>query len=350
MVEEQSQRPGQSADATFRIERDTMGEVRVPAACPVAGADPAGGGELPDLGRADSGARHIRALALRSRAPRRRSTPSSASSTPTVAKAIQRRRRRGRGGRARRPVPDRRLPDRLRHLEQHEHQRGDRARWRRRRSAARCIPTTTSTPRSPATTCSRPRSTSRRPTRRSTPGPGARPSRGGARGQGGGVRRGREVRPHPPDGRHAGHPRPGVRRLRRPGPLRHRPAAVHRSRGSPNCRSGGTAVGTGINTPPGFAAAVIARARGGDRPAAHRGAQPLRGAGRPGRARRGCPASSARSRVGLYKIANDIRWMGSGPRAGLGEIALPDLQPGSSIMPGKVNPVICEAVRQVARR
>jgi fumarate hydratase class II len=47
--------------------------------------------------------------------------------------------------------------------------------------------------------------------------------------------------------------------------------------------------------------------------------------------------------VSLYKICNDVRWMGSGPRAGLGEILIPDLQPGSSIMPGKVNPVICEA-------
>jgi fumarate hydratase class II len=51
--------------------------------------------------------------------------------------------------------------------------------------------------------------------------------------------------------------------------------------------------------------------------------------------------------VGLNKIANDIRWMGSGPRTGLAEIRLPDLQPGSSIMPGKVNPVVPEAVGQV---
>jgi fumarate hydratase class II len=51
--------------------------------------------------------------------------------------------------------------------------------------------------------------------------------------------------------------------------------------------------------------------------------------------------------VGLYKISNDIRWMGSGPRTGLTEVFLPDLQPGSSIMPGKVNPVLCEAVCQV---
>ncbi len=51
--------------------------------------------------------------------------------------------------------------------------------------------------------------------------------------------------------------------------------------------------------------------------------------------------------IGLYKIANDLRWASSGPRAGLAEIHLPDLQPGSSIMPGKVNPVIPEAVCQV---
>ena len=52
--------------------------------------------------------------------------------------------------------------------------------------------------------------------------------------------------------------------------------------------------------------------------------------------------------VGLVKIANDIRWLGSGPRCGIGELKLPALQPGSSIMPGKVNPVIPEAVIQVA--
>jgi fumarate hydratase class II len=52
--------------------------------------------------------------------------------------------------------------------------------------------------------------------------------------------------------------------------------------------------------------------------------------------------------VSQYKIANDLRWMNSGPRAGLSEIRLPDLQPGSSIMPGKVNPVACEAACQVA--
>ena len=52
--------------------------------------------------------------------------------------------------------------------------------------------------------------------------------------------------------------------------------------------------------------------------------------------------------VSLIKIANDLRWLASGPRCGIGEIHLPDTQPGSSIMPGKVNPVLCESVLQVA--
>jgi fumarate hydratase class II len=109
---------------------------------------------------------------------------------------------------------------------------------------------------------------------------------------------------------------------------------------------GGTAVGTGINTPRGFAAAVIARL-------ADDLALPLT------EARDHFEAQGARDAlvecsgqlrtiaVGLYKIANDLRWMSSGPRAGLAEIHLPDLQPGSSIMPGKVNPVIPEALCQI---
>src|SRR5215208_4419000 len=110
---------------------------------------------------------------------------------------------------------------------------------------------------------------------------------------------------------------------------------------------GGTAVGTGINTPPGFAAAIIAKlAADMDLPLSE--------------ARNHFEAQSSRDAlveasgqlktiaVGLVKIANDLRWMGSGPRTGLGEIFLPDLQPGSSIMPGKVNPVVPEATVQVA--
>jgi fumarate hydratase class II len=109
---------------------------------------------------------------------------------------------------------------------------------------------------------------------------------------------------------------------------------------------GGTAVGTGINTPPGFARLVIQRL-------AHDTGLPLTEARdhfEAQGARDGLVEASGQLRTiaaGLYKIANDIRWMGSGPRAGLRELHIPDLQPGSSIMPGKVNPVVCEAVRQV---
>ncbi|KNB51718.1 class II fumarate hydratase [Streptomyces caatingaensis] len=110
---------------------------------------------------------------------------------------------------------------------------------------------------------------------------------------------------------------------------------------------GGTAVGTGINTPPGFSAAVIAEvARATGLPLTeardHFEAQG---------ARDGLVETSGQLRtiaVGLTKIANDLRWMASGPRTGLAEINLPDLQPGSSIMPGKVNPVVPEAVLMVA--
>ncbi|MFJ2862350.1 class II fumarate hydratase [Kitasatospora sp. NPDC087314] len=110
---------------------------------------------------------------------------------------------------------------------------------------------------------------------------------------------------------------------------------------------GGTAVGTGINTPPGFPAAVIeevARTTGLPLTEArdHFEAQGARDA---------LVELSGQLRtvaVGFTKIANDLRWMGSGPRTGLGEINLPDLQPGSSIMPGKVNPVLPEVVLMVA--
>ncbi|MFC8896011.1 class II fumarate hydratase [Streptomyces cinereoruber] len=110
---------------------------------------------------------------------------------------------------------------------------------------------------------------------------------------------------------------------------------------------GGTAVGTGINTPAGFSAAVIAEvARTTGLPLTeardHFEAQG---------ARDGLVETSGQLRtiaVSLTKIANDLRWMASGPRTGLAEINLPDLQPGSSIMPGKVNPVIPEAVLMVA--
>ena len=109
---------------------------------------------------------------------------------------------------------------------------------------------------------------------------------------------------------------------------------------------GGTAVGTGLNAPPGFARAVIARLASSLELPLTEARNHFEAAG----ARDALVEASGVLRVtavSLYKICNDLRWMGSGPRAGLGEISIPDLQPGSSIMPGKVNPVICEAVCQV---
>ncbi|OBA37419.1 aspartate ammonia-lyase [Rhodococcus sp. 852002-51564_SCH6189132-a] len=111
---------------------------------------------------------------------------------------------------------------------------------------------------------------------------------------------------------------------------------------------GGTAVGTGLNAPADFGARVVAVL------VETTGLDELQGA------RNSFEAQAARDAlvevsgalrtvaVSLTKIANDIRWMGSGPLTGLAEIQLPDLQPGSSIMPGKVNPVLPEAVTQVA--
>ena len=110
---------------------------------------------------------------------------------------------------------------------------------------------------------------------------------------------------------------------------------------------GGTAVGTGINTHPEFARRAIEKisAMTGIRfceAKNHFEAQAARDAVVY------VSGSLKTLAVSLTKIANDLRWLSSGPRCGIGEICLPDTQPGSSIMPGKVNPVICESVLQVA--
>jgi fumarate hydratase class II len=109
---------------------------------------------------------------------------------------------------------------------------------------------------------------------------------------------------------------------------------------------GGTAVGTGINAPPGFAAAVIGRI-------ADRTGYPLREADNHFEAQAAKDAAVFASgalkatAVALFKVSNDLRWLSSGPRTAIGEIKLPENQPGSSIMPGKVNPVMAESVMQV---
>ncbi len=110
---------------------------------------------------------------------------------------------------------------------------------------------------------------------------------------------------------------------------------------------GGTAVGTGINTHPQFAKLVCEILNHETRENFHEAANHFEAQA----AKDACVAASGVLRtvaVSLTKIANDIRWLGSGPRCGLGELILPATQPGSSIMPGKVNPVICESVIQVA--
>jgi fumarate hydratase class II len=110
---------------------------------------------------------------------------------------------------------------------------------------------------------------------------------------------------------------------------------------------GGTAVGTGLNAPPDFAARVVAELR-------TLTMQMFKRADNPFEAMQNRDAAVELSgalkvvAVGLLKITNDLRLLNSGPRTGLNEIILPELQPGSSIMPGKVNPVVPEAVNMVA--
>jgi fumarate hydratase class II len=112
---------------------------------------------------------------------------------------------------------------------------------------------------------------------------------------------------------------------------------------------GGTAVGTGINTPKGFPQAVIKLLADQTKLPITEARDHFEAQG----ARDALVEASGALRVlavSLTKINNDLRWMGSGPNAGLGELAIPDLQPGSSIMPGKVNPVVPEAVLMVCAR
>jgi fumarate hydratase class II len=112
---------------------------------------------------------------------------------------------------------------------------------------------------------------------------------------------------------------------------------------------GGTAVGTGINTPLGFPQKVIALLAAETGLPITEAEDHFEAQG----ARDGLVEASGALRtiaVSLTKINNDLRWMGSGPNTGLGELHIPDLQPGSSIMPGKVNPVIPEATLMVAAR
>ncbi len=110
--------------------------------------------------------------------------------------------------------------------------------------------------------------------------------------------------------------------------------------------AGGTAIGTGLNAPPGFSVAIAAKL-------AELTGKPFETAPNKFAALGGLDAMVAAMAalrgvaVVLMKIANDIRWLASGPRCGLGELRLPENEPGSSIMPGKVNPTQCEAMIMV---
>jgi fumarate hydratase class II len=110
---------------------------------------------------------------------------------------------------------------------------------------------------------------------------------------------------------------------------------------------GGTAVGTGLNAHPEFPRRTIERIARRTGLGFREAANHFEAQGSMDK----CVAASGAVKtvaVALFKIANDVRWLGSGPRNGLGEIRLPALQPGSSIMPGKVNPVMCESLMMVA--
>ena len=185
------------------------------------------------------------------------------------------------------------------------------------------------------------------------------PAQGAAR-EGDRVRRHHQDRPHAHAGRRAAVARPGVRRLRAADGQRRR---AHRGRAAAPvpvgggwvedlCAThesfvGGTAVGTGLNTRKGFAEKIAAEV-------AQLTQLPFRTAPNKFEALAAHDAlvevhgALNVVAVSFMKIANDIRFLGSGPRCGLGELSLPENEPGSSIMPGKVNPTQCEAMTMVA--
>jgi fumarate hydratase, class II len=121
----------------------------------------------------------------------------------------------------------------------------------------------------------------------------------------------------------------------------------HATRGLLKLAMGGTAVGTGLNAPPGFGeevAAEIAKMTGAPYETASNKFTAQGTLDRMVRAHAGLKAAA----VSLFKIANDLRWLGSGPRTGIHELIFPSNEPGSSIMPGKVNPTQAEAMLMVA--
>ena len=277
----------------FRVEHDSMGEVRVPAAAKWRAQTQRAVENFPISGRTLEAAHiaalgHVKAAAATVNAELGVLDKDLAAAIAEAAREVA-------DGEVGRPVPRRRVPDRVRDLVQHERQRG---RGDAGAGAAR-PPRPPQRPRERLPVVQRrvpvvdPHRGDRGRPRRPDPRPEASAER--ADPQGGRVPHGGEVRPHAPHGRHAGDAGPGVRRVRRADRARRGAAGG----GVPRLAElplGGTAVGTGINTPPGFAGRVIERDRAGHGPAADRGPRPLRGAGRAGRRWWRPAARSARSR------------------------------------------------------
>ena len=243
-------------------------------------------------------------------------------------------RRRGDRRRARRALPALRLADRLGHADQHERQRGHQQPRDPAGSAARSAARRRSTPTTTSTSAQS--SNDSFPTAIHVAAvlalqnhvlPELRNLHAALDAKARRVGRHPQDRPHPPAGRRPAHRRPGVVRLRRADRRRDRPPGVGRWPGLYELAAGGTAVGTGLNAPPGFAerfAAELAELTGQPFVTAPNKFAALAGA-------EAMVAASAGLRgvaVPLLKIANDIRFLGSGPRNGLGELRLPGERAG----------------------
>ena len=296
----------------YRIERDTMGEVQVPVEA-LWGAQtqravqnfPVSGAALP----------YELIVAL---AQIKQAAAAANAQTGALDSSRRRRDRRGRrarsSGRSRRAFPDRRLPDRLGHLDQHERERG--AGPARRRRLGRTVHPNDQVNASQSSNDVFPSAIHLAAvellTQRLQPGAGMLASTLEARSA--------EFAEVVKSGRtHLMDATPVTLGQEFSGYASRCGAA---STGCVGCCPrlaelplGGTAVGTGVNASDDFRRLVFAHLRG-DRPAGHRGGEPLRGARAPATRWSSCPASCARSPVSLYKIANDIRWMGFGPARG----------------------------------
>ena len=248
---------GEDGGMSERIEHDSMGEVRVPGRRALAAPRPSARSRT-----SRSAARPCEpALDPRARPGSRRPRPRVNAELGVLDRRAGATRSRPRRARWPRAEHDDQFPIDVFQTgsgtsHQHERQRGDRHASRSLRPASRSTPTTTSTRASPPTTPSRPRSTSpRRGAVARRPAAGARPpGRRRCDAQGGRVRRRRQVRPHPPDGRHAGHPRPGVRRLRRQVALGAERLECGAAAGRASCRWAARRSAPASTPPPGFAA------------------------------------------------------------------------------------------------